>query len=85
MFEIEIYTSPSCGYCSAAKRLLDKKGIAYKEIDVMMEPDKLKEMIERTGGFTSVPQVFIGGKYLGDCSKIMEMDQDGTLDDRLGL
>ncbi len=85
MIEIEIYTSPYCGFCIAAKRLLDKKGVVYKEIDVMMEPAKREEMTERTGGSNTVPQVFVGGKHLGDCSELMEMDQEGALDARLGL
>ena len=85
MVEIEIYTSPNCGFCNAAKRLLERKGLDYKEIDVLIEPDKKREMTERTGGFTSVPQVFVSGEYLGDCSEIMEMDQEGALDARLGL
>lgn len=85
MVEIEIYTAPNCGFCSAAKRLLDKKGMVYREIDVMMEPGKREEMTERSGGSNTVPQVFIGGEYLGDCSELMEMDQEGLLDARLGL
>jgi glutaredoxin 3 len=85
VIEIEIYTTPHCGFCIAAKRLLNKKGVPYKEIDVMMEPAKRDEMTRRAGGCTSVPQVFIGGKHLGDCSGLMEMDQEGTLDDHLGL
>jgi glutaredoxin 3 len=83
--KIEIYTSPICGFCNAAKRLLEKKGVAYEEIDVMMEPAKREEMAERSGGGTSVPQIFVGGKYLGDCTEIMEMDQEGALDARLGV
>jgi len=82
--EIEIYTSPFCGFCHAAKRLLDKKGVAYREIDVMMKPAKRKEMTERSGSGT-VPQIFVDGEHLGDCMEIMEMDEDGELDSRLGL
>ena len=85
MVKIEIYTSPICGFCNAAKRLLEKKGVAYEEIDVMMEPAKREEMTERSGGSTSVPQIFVGGKYLGDCTEIMEMDYEGSLDVCLGI
>lgn len=85
MVKIEIYTSPICGFCNAAKRLLEKKGVVYEEIDVMMQPAKRREMTERSGGSTSVPQIFVGGKYLGDCTEIMEMDQTGALDASLGV
>ena len=84
MAEIEIYTSPFCGFCHAAKKLLEKKGVAYTEIDVMMKSDKRREMTERSGK-TSVPQIFVDGEYLGDCMEIMEMDADDELAARLGL
>ena len=85
MAEIEIYTSPFCGYCVAAKRLLEKKGVAYREIDVMMSPAKRKEMSDRSGGSSTVPQIFVDGEHLGDCTEIMEMDEYGQLDSQLGL
>jgi len=82
--EIEIYTSPFCGFCHAAKKLLEKKGVAYTEIDVMMKSDKRREMTERSGK-TSVPQIFVDGEHLGDCMEIMEMEADDELAARLGL
>ncbi|HJO75331.1 MAG TPA: glutaredoxin 3 [Rhodospirillales bacterium] len=85
MAEIEIYTSPFCGFCHAAKKLLEKKGVAFTEIDVMMSFGKRKEMTERSGGKRSVPQIFVDGEHLGDCMEIMEMDADDELDARLGL
>ena len=85
MAEIEIYTSPFCGFCHAAKRLLDKKGVSYTEIDVMMSPEKRREMTERSGGRRTVPQIFVDGDHLGDCQDIMAMDMDDELDPRLGL
>ena len=84
MAEIEIYTSPFCGFCHAAKKLLEKKGVAYTEIDVKMKSDKRREMTERSGK-SSVPQIFVDGEHLGDCMEIMEMDADDELDARLGL
>ena len=84
MAEIEIYTSPFCGFCSAAKKLLEKKGVAYTEIDVMMKSDKRREMTERSGSST-VPQIFVDGVHLGDCMEMMEMDADDELDAKLGL
>ena len=84
MTEIEIYTSPFCGFCHAAKKLLEKKGVAYTEIDVKMKSDKRREMTERSGK-SSVPQIFVDGEHLGDCMEIMEMDADDELAARLGL
>ena len=85
MAEIEIYTSPFCGFCNAAKKLLEKKGVAYTEFDVMMNGAKRQEMIERAGGLTTVPQIFVDGEHLGDCMDMMEMDAEGELDARLKL
>ena len=84
MAEIEIYTSPFCGFCHAAKKLLEKKGVAYTEIDIMKKSDKRREMTERSGK-SSVPQIFVDGEHLGDCMEIMEMDADDELAARLGL
>ena len=85
MAEIEIYTTPLCGFCWAAKKLLEKKGVAYTEFDVMMNSGKRKEMAERAGGRTTVPQIFVDGDHLGDCEDIIKMDADDELDARLGL
>ena len=85
MAEIEIYTSPFCGFCNAAKKLLEKKGVAYTELDVMMNGAKRQEMIERAGGLTTVPQIFVDGEHLGDCMDMMEMDANDELDARLKL
>ena len=85
MAEIEIYTSPFCGFCNAAKKLLEKKGVAYTEFDVMMNGAKRQEMIERAGGLTTVPQIFVDGEYLGDCDKLRVLEADGRLDAKLGI
>lgn len=85
MAEIEIYTSPWCPFCIAAKRLLDNKGLAYKEIDVTMKSGARQEMVERAGGNRKVPQIFVDGEYIGDCDDIMALEADGELDARLGL
>ena len=83
--EIEIYTSPFCGFCARAKRLLDAKGVAYVEVDTFMSGAKRREMSDRAGGRTSVPQVFVDGAHLGDCDEIHAMDARGELDAALGL
>ena len=80
MARVEIYTSMLCGYCAAAKRLLDKKGVAYEEIDIMLRPARRREMTERSGGRRSVPQIFVAGKHLGDCDDLFELEADGELD-----
>lgn len=85
MAEIEIYTTPFCPFCHRAKALLEKKGVEYNEIDVMMRPGKRREMTERAGGHSSVPQIFVDGVHIGDCDQIYEMDFDGELDTALKL
>ena len=85
MAEIEIYTTPFCGYCSRAKRLLDKKGVTYREIDVFTDRALRDEMTRRAGGRTSVPQIFIDGKNIGGFDDMAELDMDGDLDPMLGI
>jgi glutaredoxin 3 len=85
MSKIEIYTQPFCGYCSRAKRLLDGKGVAYEEFDVMMEPKRKAEMIARAEGRTSTPQIFIDGKGIGGSDELAALNRSGDLDKLLGL
>ena len=85
MAEIEIYTTPFCPFCLWAKQLLDKKGVAYTEINVMMKPSKRREMIERAGGNRKVPQIFVDGRHIGDCEEMQVLEADGELDARLGI
>ena len=74
-----------CGYCSAAKRLLKQKGVEFSETDVSWKPAKRAEMIERTAGSHSVPQIFIDGEHIGGCDDLYALDADGALDAKLGL
>lgn len=83
MKPVEIYTSPLCGYCHAAKRLLDQKGVAFSEIDVLSEPSRKPEMIERSGGRRTVPQIFIGGAHVGGCDDLYDLERAGKLDPML--
>ena len=85
MPEIEIYTTPFCGYCHRAKRLLQDKGAEFTEIDVMMEPKRRGEMRDRAGGANTVPQVFIDGRHIGGSDELRELDREGGLDPLLGL
>ena len=79
MARIEIYTTPFCGYCARAKGLLDKKGAAYEEMDVMMDEKKRTEMRERSKRST-VPQIFINGQYIGGSDELAALEQAGRLD-----
>ncbi len=80
MNKVEIYSSPLCGYCHAAKRLLKKRGVEFEETNVLTTPGARATMVERAGGRTSVPQIFIGGKHIGGSDELHELDFDGELD-----
>ncbi len=75
-----VYSQPFCGYCSAAKRLLKEKGAAYTEIDVMFDPARRSEMLERSGGRRTVPQIFIDGRHVGGYDDLSALDEAGELD-----
>ena len=79
MARIEIYTTPFCGYCARAKGLLDRKGAAYQETDVMMDEKKRAEMRERAKRST-VPQIFINGQHIGGSDELAALEQAGKLD-----
>ena len=79
MSDIEIYTSPYCGYCHRAKALLTRKGAAFTEIDIMDDDHKRAEMMSRSGRRT-VPQIFIDGKHIGGCDDLYDLDAAGGLD-----
>ena len=77
---VEIYTKTFCGYCVQAKHLLDSKEIEYKEHLVFYGGPERQEMIERSGGRTTVPQIFIDGRHIGDCSELLDLESRGKLD-----
>ena len=79
MAKIEIYTTPWCGYCARAKALLEKKGAAYEETDVMEDAVKRTEMRERSRR-TTVPQIFINGQHIGGSDELAALEQAGKLD-----
>jgi len=85
MPKVEIYTSPWCPYCWRAKSLLERKGVAYEEIDVMANPGRRDEMTRRADGRTTVPQIFIDGTGVGGSDDIHALDRAGRLDPMLGL
>lgn len=80
MAQVELYTSPFCGYCMRAKALLDNKGVEYTDHDVMMNPAKRQEMVSRAGGRQSVPQIFIDDEHIGGCDELVALDRSGKLD-----
>lgn len=84
MQTIEIYTSPLCGYCHAAKRLLSDKGVSFTEIDVSRDPSRRQEMMGRAHGRNTVPQIFIGEVHVGGFDDMAALDREGKLDPLLG-
>ncbi|MCL5777081.1 glutaredoxin 3 [Limibaculum sp. FT325] len=80
MKPVEIYTTPICPYCSMAKRLLQKKGVPFTEINVMGSNEKRAEMVKRANGRNTVPQIFIGDRHVGGCDDLYALDERGGLD-----
>lgn len=80
MKPVEIYTSPLCGFCHAAKRLLKQKNIAFSEVDVLANPGRKAEMIQRANGGRTVPQIFIGETHVGGCDDLYALEDVGKLD-----
>ncbi|MGN6471268.1 MAG: glutaredoxin 3 [Rhizobiaceae bacterium] len=80
MAEVTIYTRMMCGYCMAAKRLLEKKGVAYTEHDASFSPELRQEMIQRANGRATFPQIFIDGRHIGGSDELHALDAAGKLD-----
>lgn len=76
---IIVYSTPFCGFCSAAKRLLSAKGAHFTEVDVMMDAERRQEMMQRSGRRT-VPQIFIDGRHIGGYDDLSALDTSGELD-----
>lgn len=83
MKQVEIYTTRFCGFCVAAKRLLSQKSVNFSEIDVSAEPNKRAEMMQRANGGRTVPQIFIGGRHIGGCDELYQLERAGKLNDLL--
>ncbi|GAB4394239.1 MAG: glutaredoxin 3 [Kiloniellaceae bacterium] len=80
MAKVEIYSSMLCGFCYRAKKLLQQKGVEFTEIDVMVHPKRRAEMVERSGGRTSVPQIFIDDHHIGGCDDLYALEASHKLD-----
>ncbi|WP_212522878.1 glutaredoxin 3 [Actibacterium sp. MT2.3-13A] len=80
MKPVELYTTPTCGFCFMAKRLLSSKGVSFNEIDVAGDPDRRQEMMARANGGYTVPQIFIGETHVGGCDDLYALERAGKLD-----
>ena len=80
MKKVKIYTTPYCPFCERAKKLLMDKGLNFEEIDLSENPDKFEEMLSKSNGARTVPQIFVNGEHIGDCDHIHDLDQKGELD-----
>ena len=83
MKSVEIYTSPLCGFCHAAKRLLNQKGVSFTEIDVLSNPERKAEMVQRANGGRTVPQIFIDDTHVGGSDDLHALERAGKLDSLL--
>ena len=77
---IEIYTLNFCGYCTLAKKLLVKKKLPFYETNLTVKPNKRSEMITRSGGKSSVPQIFISNLHVGGYNEFYQLERSGKLD-----
>ena len=80
MKKVVIYTGPFCNFCSAAKHLLNKKKINFDEIDIGYDDKKREEMLKKTNGARTIPQIFIGEKHVGGYVELKALDNKGELD-----
>ena len=80
MIKVEIYTSPFCGFCFEAKKLLKEKGVNFKEINIVSDPERHREMLERSNGQQTVPQIFVGDYHIGGCDNLYSLNARGKLD-----
>ncbi len=78
--DVTIYTRQLCGFCTAAKNLLKKKGVAFTEHDATYDADVRAEMKKRAPGANTFPQIFIGKTHVGGCDELMAADRSGKLD-----
>ena len=80
MPQITVYSGPGCPYCDRAKLLLKKKGADFQEFDVRADATRLAEMMEKSNGKRSIPQIFIGNQHVGGCDDLYALDSAGKLD-----
>ena len=85
MKNVEMYTGPLCAFCDRAKALLNRKGVSFKEINLASDPNKMDEMIKKTNGMKTVPQIFIDGQHIGGSDKLQDLENEGKLNSLLGV
>ena len=83
MKKVVIYTGPTCNFCSAAKHLLSLKKISYEEIDIGNDDKKREEMLKKSNGSRTVPQIFIGEDHVGGNDELQALEKEGNLDNLL--
>ncbi|MEO5330522.1 MAG: glutaredoxin 3 [Magnetococcus sp. YQC-5] len=83
MPEIVVYSTTVCPYCVRAKMLLNKKNLAFEDINLDKEPERRDEMVQKAGGRRTVPQIFINGRHIGGCDDLYALEQEGKLDELL--
>ena len=79
MKSITVYMGPMCSYCDAAKRLLNKKNIPYKEINIALEEGKMEEMLKKSNGMKTIPQIFIEDHHIGGYDELRALENKGEL------
>ena len=85
MKKVVIYTGPMCNFCSAAKHLLNKKKISYEEIDIGYDDKKREEILKKSNGMKTIPQIFIEDKHVGGYVELKALESKGELDLLLGI
>ena len=85
MKNVEIYTGPFCAYCDRAKALLNKKRVSFKEINLASDPNKMDEMIKKTNGMQTVPQIFVNGQHIGGNVELQTLENEGKLNSLLDV
>ena len=85
MKKVVIYTGPMCNFCSAAKHLLNKKKVSYEEIDIGYDEKKREEMLKKSNGMKTIPQIFIDEKHIGGYVELKALENKGELDSLLGI
>ena len=80
MKNVTVYMGPMCPYCDAAKRLLNKKNIPFKEINIALEEGKMEEMLKKSNGMKTIPQIFIEDHHIGGYDELRALENKGELD-----
>ena len=83
MADVTIYTKPYCPYCIRAVSLLEKKGIDFTEVEAAFDPEKRAEMVRKSGGRVTFPQIFVGDRHIGDSDFLMSLEREGRLEEVL--